>query len=146
MADAEKASEPEKAALRQKAEAHKAAAQSWKAAIALYEGVFAKLTAADDKALTPLTVVIREAVAVDALAAGTQLLLVKLHATGGGYYTKKNMLTFFGGMPFFHMGGVVASFALLDGKTGSVVAADVVPVHGGFVKANKVQKTLEGRE
>lgn len=122
------------------------AAQGWKAAIALYDGVFAKLTTADDKGLTPLTMVIRETEAADALAAGTQLLLVKLHTSGGAYYTKKNMLTFFGGMPFFHMGGVVASFALLDGKTGSVVAADVIPIHGGFVKASDVQKTVGRQE
>jgi len=46
-------------------------------------------------------------------------------------------------MPFFHMGGVVASYLLMDGKTGNVVRAGVVPVHGGFIKANDLQDTLK---
>ena len=48
-------------------------------------------------------------------------------------------------MPFFHMGGTVASFALIHGKTGAVVAAGTVPVHGGFFKATKLANEIVAR-
>jgi len=48
-------------------------------------------------------------------------------------------------MPFFHMGGTVASFALIAGKTGAVAAAGTVPVHGGFIKASKLANEIVGQ-
>ena len=45
-------------------------------------------------------------------------------------------------MPLYHMGGSTASYVLLSGKEGRVLASDVVPVHGGFVKAGDVEKEL----
>ena len=45
-------------------------------------------------------------------------------------------------MPFYHMGGVVVSFVLLNGADGSVEKSGVVPIHGGFVKADKVETHL----
>jgi len=40
------------------------------------------------------------------------------------------------------MGGVVGSFALIEGKDGNVLASGVVPIHGGFVKANDLEETV----
>ena len=125
-----------KADLLNQAKTHKAAADAWKVAIGLYDSFFSKLTTVDDKGVVALANVIREGVVADVLLKDNLLLLVKLQKFGGAYYTKKNMWTFFGGMPFFHMGGVVASFVLLDGKAGTVQKSGVVPVHGGFVKAS----------
>ena len=45
-------------------------------------------------------------------------------------------------MPFFHMGGTVASYALIDGQTGAVKGAGTLPVHGGFFKASKLPNQL----
>ena len=59
------------------------------------------------------------------------------------YYTKKNMWTFFGTMLFYHMGGVIASFVLLDGTTGKVLKSGVVSVHGGFIKANDLPQEMK---
>lgn len=126
----------------EKAKLHKVAADAWKAAIGLYDSFFSKLTTADDKGAVPLTNVIREGVVAEVLSKDNLLLLVKLQKFGGAYYTKKNMWTFFGGMPFFHMGGVVASFILLDGKSGTVHKSGVIPVHGGFVKAGDLPQQV----
>jgi len=142
--DAKKATGAGQTNFEEKAKLHKVAADAWKAAIGLYDSFFSKLTTADDKGAVPLINVIREGVVADVLLKDNLLLLVKLQRFGGAYYTKKNMWTFFGGMPFFHMGGVVASFVLLDGKAGIVQKSGVVPVHGGFVKASDLPQQVNG--
>jgi hypothetical protein len=142
--DADKETDPaKKATLLNKAKIHAAAVDVWKASVSLYDTFFSKLTTVDDKGATLLTNVIRESIVADALEKGDFLLLVKLQQSGGAFYTKKNMWTLFGTMPFYHMGGVVASFVLLDGKTGAVLKSGVVPVHGGFVKANDLPQEIE---
>ena len=132
-----------KADLLNKSKAHKNASDAWKAAAALYDSFFSKLTTADDKGVAPLTTVIRDAVIADSLSKGNLLLISKLQKSGGAYYTKKNMWTFFGGMPLYHMGGVVVSYVSLSGTDGHVLSSGVVPIHGGFVKASKLAKYLE---
>jgi hypothetical protein len=129
--------------LLKKAEIHKNAADAWKTSMGLYDAFFSKLTTTDDKGALPLANVVREGVIDEALANGDLLLLVKLQKSGGSYYTKKNMWTFFGGMPYYHMGGVVASFVLLDGKTGTVQKSGIVPVHGGFIEADKLRREID---
>ena len=138
-----KESDPEKKAdVLKKANRHKVAADVLKAVINAYDAFYAKLVTADDKGVVALTNVIREEVLADALKEGALLLLVKVHKSGGAYYTKKSMWTFFGGMPFFNMGGVVGSFVLIDGTDGKVLASGVVPIHGGFVKANDLEEEV----
>ena len=57
--------------------------------------------------------------------------------------TKKNLwCTLLGGAPLYHMGGASVSYALLDGTTGAVAAAGVVPIYGGYVKSTEVAATL----
>ena len=41
-------------------------------------------------------------------------------------------------MPFFTMGGVVVSYSLIDGPTGAVLAAGIVPIDGGFHRVNRM--------
>jgi hypothetical protein len=126
--------------MRENAKKHKDAADAWKAAMGLYDSFLSKLIAADAKGAVPLVSVIQEEIIADLLLNENFLLLVKLHASGGAYYTKKSIWTLLGRMPFYHMGGIVASFVLFDGKAGTVLASGVVPIHGGFVKANVLQK------
>ena len=126
--------------LQKNAAIHKSAADAAKAAVTLHDAFFNKLTTADDKGIVPLTSVIRDQPVAKGLLDGNYLLVTKLQKSGGGYYTKKNMWTLFGGMPLYHMGGVVVSYVLLNGKDGTVLVSGVVPVHGGFVKATNLQK------
>jgi len=128
-----------------KAKLHKDASDALKAAITVYDSFFGKLTAADDKGLAPLTSVVRESVLADLLAQGNSMLVVKLQKAGGAYYTKKNLWTVFGGMPFYAGGGVVISYALLAGQSGNVEASGLIPVFGGFVKENKLETKLNGK-
>jgi hypothetical protein len=75
----------------------------------------------------------------NALADGDTILFLKVNNAVGGYYTKKNLWTFLGGMPFYTMGGAVVSFTLIEGANGKVLAAGTYPVHSGYAKANAVQ-------
>lgn len=147
LKQAEKAQDPaEKKALQDKAKLHQDASSAQKAAATFYDDFFKRLTTASDKGLTPLTQVVRDAVVHKLLLDdNTRLLLIKLQSSGGSHYTRKNLWTFFGGKPFFHMGSVVVSYVLLKGKTGHVEASGVIPVHGGFVQADQLQQELSNR-
>ena len=127
-----------KKTLEDKAQAHKKASDALRGAIALYDGFFGKLTAVEEKGSVPLNEVIRDA-AIEAELATSLVLFVRLHSTGGSYYTKKNMWTLFGGMPFYHMAGVVVSYVLMSGSEGKVQSAAAIPVHGGFFKAGEIE-------
>jgi len=133
-----------KADLLKKAKQQKEASDALKTAVAVYDNFFTKLTAADDKGLAPLTSVVRESVLADILEKDNRLLVVKLQKAGGAYYTKKNLWTFFGGMPFYNAGGVVVSYVLLGGKEGEVVKSGLVPIFGGFIRENKLQESVNG--
>jgi hypothetical protein len=133
-----------KAALLEKAKTHKAAYDALKAAMALYDDFFSKLSTIEDKGTPTLASVIREGIVAEELKKGSPLLLVKLHQSGGAYYTKKNLWTSIAaGPPLYHMGGVVVSFVLLDGRTGTVLKSGVVPVHGGFIIATDLPQEME---
>ena len=43
-------------------------------------------------------------------------------------------------MPFKVMGGIIASYTLFQGETGAVLAAGIVPVHGGFKRPDKIEE------
>ena len=143
LTDAPKAKDP--AQMQDSALLHEQATAVIKGAVAMYEGFFTKVSAADNKGNLPLSTVAREDVIARALTGGAALLLIKLQTSGGAYYTKKNLWTFFGGMPFYNMGGVVASYVLLSGKDGATLKSGVIPIHGGFVRSNEVQSAVEKR-
>jgi hypothetical protein len=124
---------------------HREAAAAFKTASDAYQSYTGRLGAPDDKGSTPLAGIIREGAIADFLATENHnLLIVKLHKSGGAYYTKKNLWAFFWpGIPLYHMGGVIASYVLLAGREGKVLKAGVIPVHGGFVKARKMEEQLK---
>ena len=109
----------------------------------LYDDFFSRFTTIASGKI-PLRDVLLETELVRILKDGGRLLIVKIQKAGGSHYTKKNIVTtLFGGMPFYHMGGAVVSFVLLNGRDGSVEYSGVVPIHGGFVKADKVETHLK---
>jgi len=59
-------------------------------------------------------------------------LAARVHRMGGSHYTEKNLRTLFGAMPFYVMGGVVASCSLFDLASGNLLASKTIPVHSGF--------------
>ena len=121
----------------------KNASDQAKAALALYDALLTKLTTPDDKAKVPLAAIIQQDVVHTALVGGAKLMTAKISSAGGTYYTKKNLWNFFGGMPFFTMGGVVVNYSLFEGSTGVVISAGAVPLDGGFVKVGQLSKFLK---
>lgn len=110
-------------------------------AAALMDAWYTKLGTPDSKGVAALVHVAREKALASEIKRG-HLLVVKLQTTGGGYMTKKNLWTFFGGMPLYHMGGAGLSYTLVHGTTGLVEVSGVVPIHGGFVKAGRLRTEL----
>ena len=73
------------------------------------------------------------------------LLLVKIHKSGGSEYIHKNMITLLIGRkpPVFYMGGVVASFLLVNGSEWVPLRPQgFSPIHGGFEKVHKIKRKL----
>lgn len=94
----------------------------------------------------PLSAVAQEFAIEDALKAGGAVLLLRLENSGGGYLLKKNLLTGLGAMPLYHMGGATVTYLLLSGVDGCVLAGDIIPVYGGFVRTDALRTTLAQRE
>ena len=114
---------------------HQGAADKLKAALAAYDTLVSKLASPDAN----VAAMIRELDIWNVLNEPSSLLLiVKMDKAGGSNYVEKNLWTSLGKMPFKVMGGVIASYTLFQGKTGTVLASGVVPVHGGFANANEV--------
>ncbi len=128
--------------LQRDAQRRKALAEGLRGATALFDAWFTKLTTADDKGVVGLVTIAKERAIVDQLGGGAKLLAVKVQKAGGGYMTKKSLWSFFAGAPLYHMGGAAVTYALLDGTTGEVASAGVVPVYGGYVQSKDVAATL----
>lgn len=120
----------------------KAASDEGKVTVSLYDGLLTKLTTPDDKAKLPLGAIIQQDAIRTALQNGSKLMTVKVSSTGGTYYTRKNLWSFFGTMPFFTMGGAVINYTLLDGNSGVVLSAGAIPIDGGFFKIHKLPQAI----
>jgi hypothetical protein len=123
---------------------HTQLAGSLKAALTLLDNWYTKLSTPDAKGITGLVHVAKEK-SLAKHANDGYLLLLKIQTAGGASLTKKNLWSVFGGVPFHHMGGAAVSYRLLNGKSGTVAAAGVVPVHGGFIKADELAKQLDNQ-
>jgi hypothetical protein len=91
----------------------------------------------DKGGAVPLVGIARQAHFAGRLSDGF-LLVIKSHVGGGTTYTKKNFWTFFGSVPFYVSGGALTSYALLDGKSGEVVASGVFDRAEKFTKVRAV--------
>jgi hypothetical protein len=129
-------------AQKKEAEGKKARVDLLKGVVSLHDTFLNSLTTPDTNGILPIALLAEEFAVDDALQKGGAVLLVKLENAAGGYFIKKNLFTGLGAMPLYHMGGSVVSYVLLNGREGKVLASNVVPVYGGFVKAGDVQKEL----
>jgi hypothetical protein len=141
------------ARLQQAAKLYAQAAGLLRSAIAKAQDFISGLATVDTKGIALITKVAQEKAVCDALTKTTEpsegrpaesaalLLMLDVRAAVGGYYTKKNLWTFFGGMPFFAMGGAVVTYTLLD-SGGVIKAAGLVPVHSGYAKVDKVEQLV----
>ncbi len=122
----------------------RASIQAMKSAVAMFDALVAALITPDASGNTLVATIVDDwALQTLVTTADMKVLFVRLEATGGGYLIKKNLLTGLGAAaPLYHMGGAAMSFVLCDGPSGDVLAADTVPVHGGYTASRKVQKSL----
>lgn len=135
-----------KDALLATAAALKAKVDQLKGVIALYDSFVESLTTPDSNATVPLMAIAREysiAAALEDHGKGSAVLLLRLENSGGGYLLKKNLLTALWKMPLYHMGGATVAYLLLSGPDGQVLAGDIIPMYGGFVKTDHLRKKLE---
>jgi hypothetical protein len=113
------------------------------ALIALYDSFVASLTAQDANGASALNAIAQEYAIDAALQGGAAVLLLRLENTGGGYLLKKHLLAGLFKIPLFHMGGATVTYAVLDGPGGKVLAGDVIPVYGGFVRTDELRAELK---
>lgn len=131
-----------KAKLQAVASAYDRAVDSHTAALKAYDDMITNLFT--DKGGVALAVLVaNEKWISDKMASGALGLIVHLHSAAGANYTKKNLWTFFGGMPFYVMGGAVCSYVLINGADGRVVSAGQFPLHSGYYKINDVAEKFK---
>ena len=130
--------DPDKAQLQNAAKLYEQGAAVLRKAIAKSEEFISALLVADAKGVAAITRIAQEkAVCVELNQQDALALVLDVRASVGGYYTKKNLWTFLGSMPFFVMGGAVVTYCLVD-KLGQVMKAGLVPVHGGYAPLQEV--------
>lgn len=122
---------------------HQVVLEKLNAAISIYDAFFNTLTEVKEgKTTNNLTDLVMTDFMINKLKDGDLLLLVNLTSAQGSYYTKKNLWTFFGSMPFYNMGSVVINYRLIEGLNGNVIKADTLPFHGGFYKSSEVEDVV----
>lgn len=127
------------ARLQQGAALYDQAAQLLRNAISKAEEFITGLGAVDPKGVAFMTKVAQEKSACEELARPESLALVlDVRSAVGGYYTKKNLWTFLGGMPFFAMGGAVVTHSLTN-KDGELLASGLIPIHSGYARVDHVR-------
>jgi hypothetical protein len=102
------------------------------------------LGVADAKGQIIATRISQEKAVVDQLIATPPALalIVDVRAMASGFYSKKNLWTLFGMIPFYVMGGAAVAFQLVD-KDGVLRASDLVPIHGGSSIASTARPCTE---
>ena len=130
----------EKAQLTSVVSAMAAAVAAHQAAQESFDNLVGQLATADDHGVTFASKVVSEKFIADALGGGDHALFVRVNSTLGAYYTKKNLWTFFGGMPYRVMGGVIVSYVSVNGANGEIAKAGYQAAHGGYKKISEVQE------
>lgn len=71
------------------------------------------------------------------------LLVLHIQQAGGGYETKSNIWTFFGGARIYYSGGSISTYTLLSPASGAVLAAGSCPAYTGNVRPKEISSTIE---
>lgn len=148
-ADAKAKAANETAANRKKlyeeaAAAYDSALQPVIKASAQVDDLITSLGVADANGVMVATKVLQEkAVYDEVIKPNTRMVLLDVRSAVGGYYTKKNVWTFLGSMPFYAMGGTVVTWWLIDPTGGGVDASGQLAIHSGYRKVNQVESLFK---
>ncbi len=132
------AQEKDKKAYLAVAALYDSSATQTKAAIKAYEDLLAALGAEDKDGAVLVNKIHTEKVTYQKLQAGAALVLVSVKSSAGGNFSKKNLWTFMGTMPFYVSGGTVVKYTVHDGKTGAAIAAGQVRLTSDYKKLHEV--------
>lgn len=69
-------------------------------------------------------------------------LYISVSSASGSHYSRRNLWTVLGDMPFWTMGSVVVGYQLVDPKSGVTIAADQIPFHGGYMRIHRVPEAV----
>jgi hypothetical protein len=111
-------------------------------AASFYDTFVTSITTPDASGIAPIAAITQELAIDTMISGGTDVLLLHLENTGGGYLVKKNLLTALGSPPLYHTGGATATYLLIRGTDGEVLDGDIVPIHGGYVQSKDLAETL----
>ncbi|UHD16366.1 xanthine dehydrogenase family protein molybdopterin-binding subunit [Thiocapsa bogorovii] len=112
---------------------------AYSAAQKRFDDLLESLAKSDKDGVPAAELVMTQKAVSDALKSGSYALFLRLNLSAGGYYTKKNLWTFFGSLPFYVSGGAIASFVAVDGASGDVRAAGQFQVHSGYYPVDEVE-------
>lgn len=110
-----------------------------------FDDFFSSLGSPDSNNIALISKIMDEKYTSDLVSDGANILIVNVHAAGGSSYTKKNLWTFFGRLPFSVAGGVVVSYVLFNSE-GQLIKANQFQRHAGYQSVNRVQQTLKAAE
>lgn len=125
---------------------HKSHRENLVAAAKVYTDYLTSTAQGADGKQPPLALGLRQARAAQMLKGGGVLVLMKMNLMGATSFTKKNFWTSFGGMPFYASGGVIASYAVMEGRSGRLLDAASVPIASGFKSVPEVHRSFRSRQ
>jgi hypothetical protein len=111
--------------------------------IALYDAFASSLTTPDANGTMPASVLVQEHAIDAALRGGAGGLLLRLENTAGGYLLKKTYGPDWALRCLYTIWVAPRLPILLAGADGRVLAGDVVPIHGGFVRTDALRGELQ---
>ncbi len=113
---------------------------TWKSVSESLDAWSKQLTTSDDKGNSPIgTIILQSSIKGKLQEDKVGLVIIELHKVTGTGYTKKNLWSSLGCNPFYVMGGAVASYMMLNGKTGKVLSSSLLPTHGGYHSVSDVE-------
>lgn len=133
---------PNDETLKKKSEQLQLNTATWQAIADAIDAWSKKLITADDKGTSAIATIVRQGAIKQPLDAGAGLLVVELHKVSATGYSKKNLWSSLGANPFFVMGGAVASYVLVNGKTGEVMSAQLLPLSGEYLSVSDVEQRV----
>lgn len=129
--------EARKAQILEVVAAYQTAVASHELAQKTFDDFLVALSTPDTNGVALISKVADESFIREKITAKASSVFLHVHAATGASYTKKNLWTFFGGMPFYVAGGAVASYVVMDHE-GKVQKAGQFDQHGGYYKPNQV--------
>jgi hypothetical protein len=90
----------------------------------------------------PLATIVRQRALSEALNGSSYALFLMMYTANGGYFTKKNLWTALGAMPFYASGGAVVHFQLIARADSRIAAAGVVSFACTYRKVSKVATSI----